>query len=577
MKNRILAFVLFVATLTCSFYTTVSATQNEEDIIILYENDVHCEIEGYSKLSAMKKELMQSYAHVGVVSSGDYIQGSSYGVVSRGEYIVNLMNLVGYDAVAIGNHEFDYHLTRLDELVDMMNTKPVCCNFQKTGEEESYYKPYSIVSYGDVDIAYIGITTPTTVTSTSPAQFKDEEGNYVYTFHPGDLYGIVQNNIDRAIADGADYVIALSHIGDEELTYDVEEMIATTSGLDVVLDAHSHSVIEGRTVNDAQGDEVILSSTGTKFEYIGRLTISEGEIKTELVKTEDYKPTDPIIDAYLQQIEEEFSILGDRRIAYSEVDLITHDKDGNRLVRISETNLGDFCSDALRSAVDADIGYINGGGLRSEIKKGDVTYNDLLSVFPFNNTVVMAEIDGQSFKDMLEMAIMEWPEEGSFPHVSGVTFSVNTEIESSVVLNENEEFQGVAGPYRVYNIKIFNRESGKYEPIDLDKSYTIASNNYYLVDHGSGMTMLENVKVIKNDGMLDVEALERYIVEELSGVIDERYASVSPSISFTEGEMISTEKEPPVVLMAVASSVSTLLLLSVTLLVLKKRKANENS
>ena len=113
---------------------SVSAINND-DIVILYENDVHCTVEGYSKLSAMKKELKESYSYVGVVSGGDFIQGNSLGVISKGEYIVNLMNLVGYDAVTLGNHEFDYKLDRLEELTDKMNTKPICCNFQKTGED----------------------------------------------------------------------------------------------------------------------------------------------------------------------------------------------------------------------------------------------------------------------------------------------------------------------------------------------------------------------------------------------------------------------------------------------------------
>lgn len=174
----------------------------------------------------MKKELQERYAYVGVVSVGDYIQGSSLGAISQGEYIVELMNLVGYDALTLGNHEFDYRMDRLAELVCLMNTKPVCCNFQKIGETESYYEPYTIVSYGDVDIAYIGITTPHTITSSSPAQFKDDNGEYIYTFNPETLYDIVQDNIDSAKSAGADYVIALSHIGyaDDETHGDIEDI-----------------------------------------------------------------------------------------------------------------------------------------------------------------------------------------------------------------------------------------------------------------------------------------------------------------------------------------------------------------
>ena len=183
----------------------------------------------------------------------------------------------------------------------------------------------------------------------------------------------------------------------------------------------------------------------------------------------------------------------------------------------------------------ADISYINGGGVRADILAGDITFNDLLSVLPFNNTVVKAEVSGQNIKDMMEMAMMLWPEEnGSFPHLSGITFSVNTDIESSVVLDDLEEFVCVDGPYRVYNIKIRNQETGEYEPIDLNKKYTIASHNYALIEHGSGMKMLEDAVILRNEGMLDVEALEHYIVEELNGVVGASYKEAEPNITFTD-------------------------------------------
>ena len=548
MKNKVIATILSLIIVISTLPLSVSAINND-DIVILYENDVHCTVEGYSKLSAMKKELQETHSYVGVVSGGDFIQGNSLGVISKGEYIVNLMNLVGYDAVTLGNHEFDYKLDRFNVLVDMMDTKPVCCNFQKTGEDTTCYEPYSIVSYGDVDIAYIGITTPSTISSSAPTQFKDENGNYIYTFHSTDLYDVVQKNIESAQAEGADYIIALSHVGyaEDELygeLEDVESLIRNTSGFDVVLDAHSHSVIESRTITDKDGNEVLLSSTGTKFEYIGKLTISEENFETELIKTENYKSTDPVVDAYIDEIYAEYSMLGERKVAFSEVDLITKDKDGNRLVRNNETNLGDLCSEAFRNAVDADIGYINGGSLRSDIPAGDVTFNNLLNVLPFNNTIVLAEISGWTIKDMLEMTMMYYPGEGgAFPHLSGLTFSFNTSIPSSVVLDEYEDFAGVTGQYKVYNIKVYNKDNGTYEPLELDKTYTIAASNYYLLEYGSGLKMLENTKVIQKDGMLDVEALELYIDDKLGGTVGQDYAEAKSNITFTDGEIVEDTED----------------------------------
>ena len=546
MKNKIIAMGVCILLLVGMMPISAFAS-NTEDIIILYENDVHCAIEGYSKLSAMKKELQETYSYVGVVSGGDYIQGNSLGAVSQGKYIVELMDLVGYDAVALGNHEFDFRLERLEELIDMMDTEPICCNFQKVGEDTSYFKPYSIVSYGDVDVAYIGITTPTTITTASPTQFKNENGDFLYTFNSSTLYDVVQKNIDAAEAEGADYIIAVSHVGyADDAVYgdleDVEDLIRNTDGFDVVLDAHSHSVIDKKEITDKGGNKVILSSTGTKFEYVGKLTISDNEIKTELIKTEDYQSTDAVVDAYIQQIYAEYSILGERKVGVSDVDLITHDADGNRLVRMSETNLGDLCADAFRYAVNADIGYINGGGIRAAIPKGDITFNNLLNVLPFNNTLVMAEVSGQTIKDMMEMVMMVWPSEnGSFPHLSGLTFSVNTAIPSNVVLDENEEFVCVSGEYRVYDIKVYNSETEKYEPISLSETYTIAASNYILLECGSGMKMLESAKIIQNDGMLDVEALDRYVNEVLGSTIGQEYAQAKANITFTEGEIYADD------------------------------------
>lgn len=541
MKNlnkKLLTFGIVLCMLLSCFSGVVFA-KDTETIVILYENDVHCAVEGYSKLAAMKNELSEDYEYVGVVSSGDFVQGGTLGAVSRGEYIVSLMNLVGYDAVTLGNHEFDYKLPRLNELAELMNTEPNSCNFQKIGETESYFEPYSIVTYGDVDIAYIGITTPSTLSSSSPAQFKGENGEYIYTFNVDTIYDVVQASIDSAKAEGADYIIALSHIGyEEDPQYeDVVDLIENTDGFDVVLDAHSHSVIENMKLTDEGGNEVILTSTGTKFENIGKLTISDGTITTELIETESYTNTDASVDAKFAEINEEYSALGNRKIAESKVELNTHDADGNRLVRTTETNLGNLCADAIKTVTKADIAYVNGGGIRAPIEIGEVSFNDIFSVFPFNNQIVVAEMTGQKIRDMLEMSLMNYPaEDGSFPHVAGLTFSVNKSIPTSVKTDENTVFTGVSGEYRVYDIKVLNKDTGEYEPIKLDGTYSFASFNYFVLDQGGGMSMFDGVKILKNDGMLDVEALETYITENLGGVIGEEYAEVDNRINFTDGE-----------------------------------------
>ena len=540
--KRIITFSL-VLCMALSVFTGVVYAADTDTVVILYENDVHCAVEGYSKLAAMKNELSETYTNVGVVSVGDFVQGGTLGAVSKGEYIVNLMNKVGYDAIALGNHEFDYQLPRLNELNAMSNTKFISCNFQKIGEDKSYFEPYTIVSYGNVDVAYIAITTPETINSSSPAQFKNDKGELIYTFNESKLYDIVQTNINAAETAGADYVIALSHIGYDESgnLADITDVIENTDGFDVVLDAHSHSVIEEKVIKDKSGDDVLLTSTGTKFEYIGKLTIKNGAFDTELVEVESYTKTDPVVDAYITEINENYAQLGNRKIGESKVEFITHDKDGNRLVRNAETNLGNFCSDALRVMTGADMSFVNGGGLRAPMESGDITFNDIFSVFPFNNQIVTAEISGQILIDFLEMAVMNYPEEdGSFPHMSGVTFSVNKSIPTSVKVDENGFFEKVDGAYRVYNVKVLDKTSGEYKALDPNGKYILAGFNYFILDFGGGMTMFKDAKILDAEGTLDVELLENYIVEHLGGVIGEEYAEVKPNISFTDGVITET-------------------------------------
>ena len=541
--KKIILVVLSLILVLGMFPTVTFAEATSDDIIILYENDVHCAVEGYSKLSAMKNELLETHTNVGVVSVGDFVQGGTLGAVSKGEYIVNLMNKVGYDAIALGNHEFDYQLPRLNELNAMSNTKFISCNFQKIGEDKSYFEPYTIVSYGSVDIAYIAITTPETINSSSPAQFRNDKGELIYTFNESKLYDIVQTNINAAETAGADYVIALSHIGYDESgnLADITDVIENTDGFDVVLDAHSHSVIEEKVIKDKSGDDVLLTSTGTKFEYIGKLTIKNGAFDTELVEVESYTKTDPVVDAYITEINENYAQLGNRKIGESKVEFITHDKDGNRLVRNAETNLGNFCSDALRVMTGADMSFVNGGGLRAPMEAGDITFNDIFSVFPFNNQIVTAEISGQILIDFLEMAVMTYPEEdGSFPHMSGVTFSVNKSIPTSVKVDANGFFEKVDGAYRVYNVKVLDKTSGEYKALDPNGKYILAGFNYFILDFGGGMSMFKDAKILDAEGTLDVELLENYIVEHLGGVIGEEYAEVKPNISFTDGVITET-------------------------------------
>ena len=536
MKRKICSCLIVLSLLLSSLVSVVNATGTPE-IVILFESDVHCSVDGYAKIAALKDEISDEAEYVGLVTSGDFVQGGSLGIVSKGEYIINIMNLIGYDAVGLGNHEFDYKTERLHELVNKLDSTVVCSNYKKIGEEKSVFNPYIIVPYGDTEVAYIGIITPDTLTSSSPAQFKNEEGQYTYSFCADTLYENTQKSIDAAKKEGADYIIALAHLGTEYVfeQWSAQTLIQNTTGLDVVLDGHSHSVVEGMVVNDKAGNDVIVASTGTGFANIGKLTLSDGAIKTELVPAQTYEKTDEEITKYIATINEEYAKLGERKIGVSEVSLTTLDEQGNRIIRNAETNLGDFCADAYREITGADIGFINGGGIRNDIDTGDITFNEILGVFPFANKTCISEVTGQQIVDMLEYGLVFYPEEnGSFQHVSGIKFDFDPQIKHSVMLDENQEFVSVEGARRVSDVEVLNQETGAYEPIVLDKKYTLASHSYLLMEYGGGATMFKGAKLLSDTGILDVELLESYITENLNGVIGGEYAQSQNRINILD-------------------------------------------
>ncbi len=529
--------VTCAASLALSAFPATLYAADADDIVILFESDVHCAVDGYTKLAALRNEAKQETNYVSVVSCGDFVQGGSIGAVSDGEYIIEIMNAVGYDVVTLGNHEFDYTIPTMKTLVDELTAKTVSCNFVTVSDGATVYDPYTIISYGDTDVAYIGITTPESISKSTPVYFTDDNGDYIYSFCGDTLYDTVQASIDAAKADGADYIVALSHLGTEYVTeeWTAQEVAAHTSGIDVMLDGHSHSVIEGETVPDMNGEDVLISSVGTKFEYIGRLTIdADGTLSTELIDTAAYEGEDEEVSKVVSDIEAEYAEMGNRVVGTSEVTLTTLDENGVRAVRNAETNIGDFCADSYRAEFGADIGIINAGGMRGDIAAGDGTYNDILGLTPFGNVLCCVEVSGQTVLDMLEHSVKGVPEEtGGFLQVSGIKFNVNTSIESTVTLDENDLFTGITGERRVSGVEILNQETGEYEPIDVNASYTIASLEYLLKENGSGYTMFDDATMINDSEVLDTQAVENYI-EALGGTIGEEYAAPQGRINILE-------------------------------------------
>ncbi|NCB63889.1 MAG: multifunctional 2',3'-cyclic-nucleotide 2'-phosphodiesterase/5'-nucleotidase/3'-nucleotidase, partial [Clostridia bacterium] len=543
MKKKMLSLLLALA-MVCSMVMPAFAAEtspaNGDQIVILHTNDVHCQIDqatdkdtgavtnvGYAGVAAYKAEMEKTYGaeNVTLVDAGDAIQGGPIGTLSKGSYIVDIMNEVGYDIAIPGNHEFDYGMENFLTLAkEKAEYTYLCSNFvDKDGK--SVFEGYKTVAYGDVKVAYVGIDTPETFTKSTPTYFQDAKGNYIYGFSEGnngkDLYAAVQKSVDAARAGGAKYVVAVGHLGIDEASepWTSTSVIANTTGIDVLIDGHSHSTFE-TTKPNKDGKDVVVAQTGTKLANIGKIVIDTktGKITNELVS--GYAEQEPKAAAFIKGINDEFDGVLKKVVAKSDVDLTTlNPVTGKRAVRSAETNLGDLCADAYRVMLGADVAFVNGGGVRENIKAGDITYEDIIKVHPFGNEACMVETTGQQILDALEMGSKAVPGElGGFLQVSGLTYSIDASVKSAVVTNDKGEFVKVDGPYRVHDVMVGDK------PLDVKATYTLAAHNYMLKSGGDGLVMFKNDKLVKDSVMIDNQVLINYIVDELGGVVGKDYA-----------------------------------------------------
>ena len=536
--KRIVGLFLALCMLLCGA-AMAQETALTQDVVVLFTSDVHCGVEqgfGYVGVAALRDAMKAAGNHVVLVDNGDSIQGEPLGTMTTGEANIRLMNAVGYDVAIPGNHEFDYGMARFLELAELAEFPYISANFNYQGE--LVFQPYVVKEFDGVKIAFVGMTTPKTLTSSTPKYFKNEVGEFVYGFMQDDtgekLYAAVQSAVDAARAEGAAYVVAMGHMGNEAncRPWTYADVIANTTGIDAFLDGHSHDTDQVEMTNK-DGGKVLRSGCGTKLQGVGYLRIGKDGVLSAGLYSWNNDISVPellgIENGVTAAVEEATKTLNEKLaevVAVSEVDLTIYDpaavrEDGSkvRIIRNAETNLGNLCADAYRAQSGADVAFVNGGGIRVSIDAGEITLDDILKVHPFGNTLCVVEVTGQQILDSLEMGAAMVPEEnGSFQHVSGLTMEIHTYIPSSVTMDENGMFTGVSGEYRVRNVMIGG------EALDLEKTYTLASHNYLLKNQGGGMTMFDGCTLLQDEVMLDNQVLINYITDTLGGVVGEAYA-----------------------------------------------------
>ena len=540
--RKFLALVLSLVLALCvAAPAAVAEAQLSDDIVILYTNDVHTYIDSalsYDILAGLKAELQKQYKYVLLVDAGDHIQGTAYGSMDKGETIIKLMNAAGYDVATLGNHEFDYGMDGCIAIREWAEFPYVSCNFyheENNIRNENVLDPFVTFVCGDRSVAFIGVTTPESFTKSTPAYFQDETGAYIYGIAGGEdgsaLHADVQQAIDDAREFGADTVIALGHLGiDPSSTpWTSQETIANVSGLDAFIDGHSHSTVAGMEVADKDGKSVVLTQTGEYFKNIGMMVIDAetGAISTQLISEPTCAAdatTADIKNAWIASIDEQLGVV----IGSTELVFDNYDADGGRLVRKQETNTGDFCADALyylfdNMGLDVDVAVMNGGGVRNKAVTGEISYKVCKNIHTFGNVACLQTVTGQQLLDALEWGARTagtGEECGGFLHVSGVTYAVDTQYPDSTVKDDKGVW--VSAPtagYRVHDVKVYNKETGAWDALDLTASYNLAGYNYTLRDMGDGFNMFDGAINVLDYVMEDYMVLANYVKAFEGGVV----------------------------------------------------------
>ena len=496
-------------------------TGEKSEVTILYTNDVHTYIDKqapeltYAAIAALKQSYQDAGKKVLLVDAGDHVQGTAYGSMDQGASIIELMNAAGYDAATPGNHEFDYGMDRAKELMRDADFPYLSCNWVDLRTNLRVLPEIKVFVRGGVRIAFVGITTPETFTKSTPAYFMNKaQTKYIYDILGGEdgqkLYSAVQKAVDKAKC-LADVVIGLGHLGVDPSSspWTSEEVIAHTTGFDAFIDGHSHTVMENKQVADASGRMVTLTQTGSYFANVGEMTIApDGTISTRLVSTYDQEDVAVAAEqaAWVSSVDE---MLGEKIAVADTKFYITDPATGKRRIRSGETNLGDFVADGIYTyfneveKLHCDIAIMNGGGIRSDEDAGYWTFKTCKQVSPFGNVACLMSVTGKQIQDALEFAARfageDGKENGGFLQVAGATYEIHTDIPNTVQTDEKNVWIGSAtGTPRVQNVKIYDKASGSYLPLDPGATYALAGMNYTLRNLGDGFAMFDGAELIKD-------------------------------------------------------------------------------
>lgn len=537
---------------------SVPALAGEMDgkLIVIHTNDMHGYYEttetsiGIAGVKGLKDYYEAQGADVILLDAGDFSQGQTLVNHSKGlkaaEYIVG----AGYDAVSLGNHEFDFGFEALLDNAAVLKAGKVSiidANVLKKTTKNPYFSGNVVIEKDGMKVGVFGLDTAETQTKSSPSSVKE------LTFLDGEeMMKAAQSQVDELKKQGCDYIIALTHLGmdDESVGRRSEDVATGVKGIDIIVDGHSHTVMDGGKMVG----ETMIVSTGSYLANIGTVVIDKAT-KVEaakLISAADFAKNINKYDADLTKMitadKEIVDAYYDGVFATTEVALNGEREPG---VRTTETNLGDFSSDAYLYVgkkfaeeqglgISVDVALSNGGGIRASIPAGEISMNTLYTVFPYGNTVALVTITGEQLLEVIEASTFCTPTSlGGFPQVAGMEYTINTAVEykNGVQYPDSTYFAPAEPGSRVTITSV----GGK--AFDLKANYTVVVNSFQ-AEGGDTYYALTQGSYMQDTGIVDAEALIQY-VDSLDGIIGKTYAEPQNRIKMVSVPEVTTEPVTP--------------------------------
>jgi 5'-nucleotidase/UDP-sugar diphosphatase len=479
---------LLLGLLVLSLVISAAGAQDETfSLTIIHTNDVHGAYGPYdasqdavtdggaARQATVVEQIRAEGGNSILIDGGDRFTGTLFHQQWRGEDSARIMNAMEYDVMVVGNHEFDDGNEVLARFVDALDFPLITANVTFGEDLTDKIQPYTILEVGGQKIGVIGLTPPDTGILSSPGP------DVVFN---ADLAAATQAAVDELTEAGVNKIILLTHIGLPAML----ELVPQLSGVDVVVDGHSHTLLSNAytagedsypvVATDADGNDVYIVQAGSSLRYLGRLNVTwdaEGAVTAasgDTILLSRFITPDAEVQAIVDELRIPITELTSTPIGETSVFLV-----GDRSVcRVEECNLGNLVTDALREYSGAQIAITNGGGIRSNVPVGGsipddlnlsepltVTLGDVLTVFPFGNLVATFDLTGADVIAALENGVSQVESgAGRFPQVSGIRFT----WDGSKPAGE-----------RIVSVEVLG-EDGNYTPIDETATYSVVSNDF---------------------------------------------------------------------------------------------------